>query len=232
MFVDTTHGAVAAASPALFAHRNLLDLGGLETFLRRRARPYVPLAACLRGEGDAFTLDDSTRAAADAARLARRLGHAVTLFINGWNIQHATPYFFSRLNVALDNASVPLVRFRGAHHDLQGPGGKERFRALVKSRLARLGAEQDRQDLVSEVARRLGVEDLLVPDHLRPLTLAELKQLAAEGVDIQNHGWTHVQAGALPLPAHAADIRAGREWLRMHVGSEADAFAVPNGDGL
>ena len=232
MIIDTTHGAVAGASRSHFVHRNLLDLDRLETFLCARARPYVPLEACLRGEGDAFTLDDSTVAAAVAARLARQLGHAVTLFINGWNIEQAKPYFFSRLNVALDNACARPVIFRGISHDLRSAPGKQRFRAFVKSRLARMGAEADRQDLVTEVGRLLGVSDLSVPDYLKPLAVAELKALAGDGVDIQNHGWTHVQIGALPLAAHAADIRAGRDWLELQLGTDAGLFAVPNGDGL
>lgn len=232
MIIDTAHGAVAGASRAHFVHRNLLDLDRLEAFLRARARPYVPLEACLRGEGDAFTLDDSTVAAAVAARLARQLGHAVTLFINGWNIEQAKPYFFSRLNVALDNACARPVIFRGISHDLRSAPGKQRFRAFVKSRLARMGVEADRQDLVTEVGRLLGVSDLSVPDYLKPLAVAELKALAGDGVDIQNHGWTHVQIGALPLAAHAADIRAGRDWLELQLGTDAGLFAVPNGDGL
>lgn len=230
--IDTTHGIVEAPRPDRFIYRNLLDRQRLADHFRRRTQPYVPLAEAIIQGGDAFTLDDSTVTAADAARLARAHGHAVTLFINGYNIVHAQPYFFSRLNVALDETDRKAVAYRGQNYDLSTTEGKERFRGVIKRQLSRLGQEEQRQALVTEVGKLLGLDSITVPPFLRPITLAELRGLVALGVDIQNHGWSHVRVGGLPPDEHAEEIRRGRAWLQQTCGIEADLFAIPNGDGL
>jgi hypothetical protein len=226
------HGVAADSSPDLFVHRNLLDTNRFVAHLLQRERPYVPLAACLKGEGDALTIDDSIHAAAQAAHLARKHGHAVTLFLNGYNIERSEPYFFSRLNAALDATKVERALFNGITHDLRSGAAKQRFRSSVKQRFSLLGSDIERQNVVDEINDLLGTSESILPSFLRPITRRELTELVADGVDIQNHGWTHVQVGALPPDQHAADIRRGRDWLRSACGSEADLFAVPNGDGL
>lgn len=232
MNIDTTHGIVQNANQALFVHRNLLDSAMFEEHLRGREQPYDPLQSVVKGTGTALTLDDSTRAAADAAKLARRLGHAVTLFINGFHIAEGRPYFFSRLNVVLDTTDMAAVDYDGICWTLSERIGKERFRKVVKKRLAAIGDENQRDEVVTEIAELLGRKDASVPDHLRVITLDELRELVQIGVDIQNHGWTHSRVGAMSATAHAEDIRKGREWLRRTCGIEADLYAVPNGDGL
>jgi hypothetical protein len=210
----------------------LVDADRFVNHLRNRKHVYVPLEACLRGEGDALTIDDSTVAAMQAVQLARAHGHAVSLFLNGYNISARVPYFFSRLSAALDAATAEAVAYEGDQHDLRTPAAKRRFRALVKRRLVQLGSDQDRQGFVSEIARLLGIKDIVVPPWLQPMTSEDVKELAADGVDIQNHGWTHVLVGALAPDDYAANIRQGREWLRDVCGAKADLFAVPNGDAL
>jgi hypothetical protein len=232
IIIDTTHGVVKDVNPGRFAHRNLLDSSHFAAFLRGRKRAYVPLSACLRGEGDALTIDDSTVAAADAARLARAHGHAVTLFVNGYNIAEGKCYHFSRLDAALDATEIGNVAYGGNGYDLRLPRVAQAFRAHVKRNLLQLGSEQQRESLVDEIGRLLGLNEISVPPFLCPIHSADLIDLAAAGVDIQNHGWTHTTVGAMPFDEHAADIRRGRDWLRDACGAHADLFAVPNGDGL
>lgn len=232
VFIDATHGVVPAADVTLFTHRNLIDTDRFVTQLRNRRRPYVPLNACLKGEGDALTIDDSTYAAMQAARLAREHGHAVTLFVNGYNIRENKPYYFSRLNAALDGAKVEAVIYEGCEYDLRARAAKQRFRSSVKMRLAQVGTELDRENFVCEIGALLGIDDIVVPLFLQPITSADLMQLGAGGVDIQNHGWTHAPVGALPPEAYAANIQRGREWLHETCNADADLFAAPNGDGL
>jgi len=230
--IDTTHGIVSAADVTLLTHRNLMDADQFVTHLRNRELPYVPLDACLRGEGDALTIDDSTFAAMQAARVAREHGHAVTLFLNGYNIVERKPYHFSRLNAALDGAEVENILYEGRKYDLRASAAKQCFRSIVKTRLAQLGSDQDRQDFVTEIGVLLGIEQIVVPPLLQPITSADVMELAANGVDLQNHGWMHAPVGALSPEGYAANIRRGREWLREICGAKADLFAVPNGVGL
>lgn len=272
LIIDTTHGVVPNANPDLFLHLNLLDRHRFIAHLQGREQPYVPLSTCLRGEGDALTIDDSTLAAAEAARLARYYGHAVTLFVNGYNIAEQKCYSFSRLDAALDAAKVESVVYEGREYALRMSTSAERFRAIakrkltqlrsepdqqaivgeigrlkydlrmtmpahrfrarIKQKLIQLGSERDRQRLVTNMGRLLGIDKIIVPPFQRPITRAALMELAAEGVDVQNHGWTHAHVGALPLDEHVADIQRGREWLQATCGAEADLFAAPYGDGL
>ena len=232
IIIDTIHGAVPGTDPELFVHRNLLDTNRFAEYLRGRKRAYVSLSACLRGEGDALTIDDLTVAAADAARLAREHGHAVTLFINGYNIAERKCYPSSRLDAALDARQIGTVVYDGRAYDLRLAKVAHEFRANVKRKLLQLGSEQQRESLVSDIGGLLGVDEIIVPPFLKPIRNADLIELAADGVDIQNHGWTHTTVGALPFDEHAADIRRGRDWLHVTCGAHADLFAVPNGDGL
>lgn len=230
MTIDAAHGVVSGAAKRLFAHRNLLDAARFEDYLRDR-EGYVQLSASISGGGDSLTFDDSTVAAANGARTARRYGHSVTIFVNGHNIERAQPYCFSRLNVALDEAKVEEIEYDGQYFDLKSYSAKQYLRMAVKKRLARLPDEDQRQELVTSVARLIGVECINVPSYLQPMTKSDLAELIIRGVDVQNHGWTHSTADSLSPDAHAYNIWHGREWLKRASGVEADLYAVPNGEG-
>lgn len=232
MSIDATHGIVVNANDEKFVHRNLLDAEGFAGYLRRRPRPYGPLLSAMMNHGDALTIDDSTVAAAQAARLARHLGHQVTLFVNGYNVVRKEPYFFSRLNSALDNASLQTIFFEGRAWNITDRHGKGHFRQAVKRRLSNIRDEAARDEFVTNIGRLLGQEDISVPPYLQVISEDELRVLKALGVDIQNHGWTHARIGSLSSEAHSEDIRLGREWLRDSCDVEAEYYAVPNGDGL
>jgi hypothetical protein len=229
--IDTLHGVRAGASCELFVDRNVEELASLSTYLDNRV-PYVSLSACLEGKGDALTVDDSTIASADAARLARQKGHPVTLFLNGYNIEESVPYFFSRLNAILDATPLEEVVLGARRFDLRTFAAKQQFRQVVKRRLAVMASERDRQNYVTRVGERLQAADTVVPDFLRPISAADVRELVALGVDIQNHGWTHVRPAALSPDECARDIQAGRAWLRDFSPVPADLYAVPNGDCL
>lgn len=229
--IDTSHGVVERSCQELFVHRNCLDRERFIKHLQRRP-PYRSLQRCLEGHGDAFTLDDSTVAAGDAARLAREYGHEATIFLNGYNIDQAVPYFFSRLNVILDETPLENIHYRGHDCSLKGTEAKERFRSVVKGRLAVMGDEGERQAFVTEIGHLLGVHEIKVPSHLRPLSHAHITELLTLGVQIENHGWTHTRVGALSSSEYEKNIQRGRDWLQQTFRVEAGFFAVPNGDGL
>jgi hypothetical protein len=232
MIIDTIHGIVQNANSHWFVHRNLLDAARFSTYLKDRGTRYVPLKDALQGTGEALTIDDSIAGAAAAARLARKYGHAVTLFLNGYNIEAGRPYFFSRLNVALDTRTVDKVDFENATYELCNLPSTEKFRRAVKRRLAEMGDEDQRQDFVTGISRLLKASEFNVPPYLAPIDRKEVQQLARLGVDIQNHGWTHTRVGSSPPDGLAKDIRRGREWLKATCDSAGQFFAIPNGDGL
>lgn len=227
--IDTLHGVRIGVSRKLFVDRNVEELENLSAYLDSRAS-YVSLADCLEGKGDALTVDDSTIASATAARLARQKGHQVTLFLNGYNIEESVPYFFSRLNAFLDATPLGDVDFEGRRFDLRTFAAKQQFRGVLKRRLAVMGSERDRQDYVTRVGERLQAENTAVPHFLCPISPADVRELVALGVDIQNHGWTHVRPAALSPDECARDIQAGRAWLRDFSPAPADLYAVPFGD--
>jgi len=191
MIIDTIHGIVSNSNPHYFVHRNLLDAELFSAYLKNRSTRYLPLEYVLQGKGEALTIDDSIFAAAAAARQARKYGHSVTLFLNGYNIETGQPYFFSRLNVALDTRTVDTAVFENSSYELRDLATVERFREAVKRQLARMGDEDQRQEFVTEICGLLKASGSQVPPYLVPISRGEVHELASLGVDIQNHGWTY-----------------------------------------
>ena len=208
-------------------HRNYVPRQAFETYLRQRDRPFVAWAGD-RTAGDVLTVDDATQAAADACITARELGHEVTLFVNPFQIVSGHPYFFSLLDAAIDDRTATTVPYAGQTFALATAAGVQRFRNTVKTHVATL-APDDAVAAVTEVAQRLGVVDVRVPAHQAPLSLADLVALRDAGVAIENHGWSHVEIGALDDAAFVRHVSQGREWLRRTLSVEASLYAVPFG---
>jgi hypothetical protein len=229
--MDAIHGIVESPDALRFVHRNLLDATDFAGYLRQRP-PYVSLERSLLGEGDSLSIDDSTVAAADAARLVRRLGHDVTIFLNGWNIVEGTPYCFSGFNAVLDETRVNQVTSEGTLHDLRTARGKQSFRRSVKLQWMAIASESDREELIAGIGRMLGIDSIVVPPHLSPLTPEQVRELIDIGVDVQNHGWIHVRMSAISADAQAENILLGREWLRSEYGVESSFVATPYGGDI
>src|SRR3954469_14208252 len=91
------HGVTTTIDRSGFSGRNLLSGAQLHHFLAASPR-FGPLSQALRGGGHALTIDDSMVAARDAAVMARKHGHDVTLFVNPGQIESGAPYAFVALN--------------------------------------------------------------------------------------------------------------------------------------
>ena len=229
--VHAIHGIVDCVDPRLFIYRNIISASSFERHLLS-GPPYVSLSAAMAGQGTALTVDDSTKAAVDAARMARRLGSEVTIFVNGSNIESCQPYHFSVLNAVLDQTAVTSVWIGNRHFALGGNRAKEIFRKDVKKALGAIADETERLQFVYELGRMLDVNAPAVPDFLNPVSPAELNELLEEGGDIQNHGWMHSRVESLPPESYAENIKSGREWIQHTYKKDAEFFAVPYGDGL
>lgn len=228
--VYTLHGVAPNVDPRRFIYRNIADLASLSSILSSRP-PFVPLAAAVAGDGDALTIDDATRCAADAAMLARRHGHAVTLFVNPEHVDPPQPHSFHLLNVLMDGLHDGGVELGGKRHATRTLGERSRLRAHLKDQLRDVWQESDRRELIERLASEWNVP-LDVPSFLEPLGIGDLKTLLDAGVEIQNHGWSHCCHRRLDPAESAHEIERGAAWLADRLGVEARFFAVPYGDAV
>jgi len=229
--VFSLHGAVPDAAPTLLEHRFVSDSGLLSRFLAQSPR-FVSLRDALDDKGAALTVDDATHASAEACRIARSHGHPVTLFINPGQVESGQPYWFVQLKVLLDglpgnpcefeNRSFPTATFRD----------RLRLRQVIKTRLCTIKTEAERSARVVALARQWQQAPIEVPRSGSTLSLEDVRELVAAGVDIQNHGWSHAPHASLSPAESAEEVRRGRDWLRSHLGIDAQYFAVPFGDVL
>ena len=219
------HGVVAEHDARSFLHRNAVSREAFARFLEARAFGNVDDA--LGGRADALTVDDATRASADAALMARERGHAVTLYVNPGVVERARAYWFTRMDVALDGTRAAACRFDGRDFALGDRAGKVALRAAVRARARAAG---DPDAIVGELERALGTVDTPAPRAFAPLTRAELAELLAAGVTLGNHGWEH--ADAADAPALAENLGRGRAWLAEHLGVAAPDYCAPFGDTL
>ena len=68
------------------------------------------------------------------------------------------------------------------------------------------------------------------PERDRPLTVAELQELAGAGVfSVQAHGRTHVSLAHAPADVRAAEIRGSADDLEAWLGTRPDLFSFPFG---
>ena len=229
--IYTLHGVAPNLDLRRFIYRNISDEKKLTAILGRR-RAFVPLKEALAGNGDALTIDDATRASADAALLARQYGHHVTLFVNPGQVDPPRPYSFNLLAVLIDGVSTPSVEISGQRFPARTPADREAIRGRMKQQLRDIESEAERRSLVERLAAEWGNIRLDLPDFLATITKQELKQLRDEGVDIQNHGWSHACHRRLSTAESQSEIDLGKQWLLENLGVTADIFAVPFGDVL
>jgi hypothetical protein len=179
--VFVAHGVVACKQRSLFVHRNLED-EALYAASLRRARPFVCLRRALRGDGHALTIDDGTQAAGRAALIARDLGHAVTLFVNPWNVLNETAYYFSVLNALLDATTTTSIRVGSLEYAATTFAERHALRRLIKEQLCSERTEDGRARVLNEWRERLAVSDVTVPPYLHPLTLRAISGSYLRGV--------------------------------------------------
>jgi hypothetical protein len=224
------HGVADGVRPERFQYRNLLETEQFCAFLRS-APKFVPLADAVQGRGRALTIDDATVASAQAAKLARDFGHAVTLFINPWNIDARQPYWFSRLNTLLDSVEGPTFLLDGRAFDLATFDGKSEFRAHIKTLMRRHTTPEENTAMIDKIEAELGVRNE-ISDHDRCLDVEDLRELHGIGIDIQNHGWTHLDPLAGDLAQFSDQFQKARSWLKDRLEIDTRFFASPFGEFL
>lgn len=223
------HGSAPDWRSDRFTCRNVVPTSALERFLTSRPAPFVDLEQALLG-GDALTVDDATRGGAAVCRLARRLGHEVTFFVNPFNVAASRPYFFAPLNAALDLTTRTSVEFDGRSFPLTDWDSKRVFRTTVKKSLLRTGDDEAMHRHVAAICSLLGVPEPAIPDHLQSLSLDELLALRDLGVRIESHGWTHIDVAHASEAAISEHLQRARSWLRDECGVDSQLYAMPFGE--
>jgi len=229
--VFAMHGVADGVQRNRFQYRNLLEEEVFAKFLRS-APKFVPLTEALQGRGRALTIDDATVASGRAAKLAKEYGHAVTLFINPWNVVARQPYWFSRLNSLLDQVEASNAALDGREFDLTKIGGMNKLRAHVKGLMRRHTNPDQSTALIENIETDLGVSKNEVASHDSCLTLEDIRELQSAGVDLQNHYWAHLDPLAHNLAQFTDEFHKAKSWLKDKLGIDSRFFASPFGEFL
>jgi len=221
------HGVVEAREGRKFVHRNYLDRRQFELFVARRPR----FGRWERGTvADVLTVDDATRAGADACRIAREYGHEVTFFINPGLIETRERYFFALLDPLLDASVSCTIDFEGTTYRLADWTSARAFRRAVKRRIV---FERDAAvvyDFIAELSRLLKTDAPEPPPHLETIGHSDVEELAAFGVRVASHGWTHVDPARMTSAQLTEHLERSRLWLRTRLAEDSHWYAVPFGE--
>jgi hypothetical protein len=228
MRIDFLHGIVDHWVADSSTDRLYVSRASFEGHLKRRPAAYSTWGDSEPAGDDILMVDDATRAGAEACRLARDLGHEVIFFINPYQVVAGRPYFFSVLDVFIEERSASSVTYCGRSYDLTQRTGVRELRKAVKVDLMHRSAPEAEAD-VATLGGLLGVTSVSLPAHLHPVSANELRGLRQRGVRIENHGWSHVEIRNMDDIQFREHIELGRRWLREELDVESRLYAVPFG---
>jgi Polysaccharide deacetylase len=220
------HGVVPCWEANLSSHRLYVSAASLRAYLKRREIPYGPWGSA--SSADMLTVDDATRAGADACVIARQMGHEVTFFVNPANVVSGQPYFFSALDAYIDRRQRHHVHYRGTAYDLRRNTDLVRFRRTARDVIPRVAGDSQLEELAL-ISESLQVADTPLPPHTTPISASELCRLRNLGVRIENHGWTHDEIAAMDKTQFTNHVSWGRDWLRTELSVSSHLYAVPFG---
>jgi hypothetical protein len=226
------HGVAQAAEPASPRYRNCMDLEAFQGYLQRLEEPFLPLAQVLAEGGDALTIDDGSAGALEAARIAVTLGHSVTWFVNpGLLEDHLEP----PLSILDEMAAMDMRSCAAAIGDLLGERAMDYadLRLRLKLTLRRMPASEAYPRVIDPLASRMGLASPPVPTGPNRLaTLGDVLAANDMGIDIQDHGWEHVEPCAYLPEAFARTEAQAEGWFRTRLGRMPDVYASPFGESL
>jgi|SRR5579863_1138297 peptidoglycan/xylan/chitin deacetylase (PgdA/CDA1 family) len=216
-----SHGVLRKRDKRFISHAPMLDEQSYLAHLK--GAYYVSLEDALRGLGDALTFDDGTYAALHGALLARRFGHPVSLFVNGWHVESHCPYFTYQLSAMLDSTSKTSCRLFDRTWSLKRVHDRRILRRALKEVYLRINSASGIGSLVDSVANELEVSSLA--HDLRTITERDIRNAVDAGVSLQCHGWTHLN----PLLFSRARLRResilNQEWIRGVTGKASSSYA-------
>lgn len=226
-----SHGIVKDHCINKHCHKYFLDLEKFEKYIRNRKEKYVSLNEAINGKGDAFTIDDSTYAALKAAKLLVKYNHKVTLFINPYYIVNNITYWCIIINYILDTNKLSELELRGKSYQCNSYTEQVVFISKLKEYVSSIPEESDRIAYISKVFN-LDLSDIVdkMPDYLKTITEDDIVSALQDGVDIQNHGWSHRQLKYASLEEINREIFCGKNWLLEKFNIDSRYYAVPFGE--
>jgi len=227
--ICVTHGIISSYSTERISHALCLPTSRVELHLRSRRRKYVPLAQAIAGGGDALTVDDATYAALELALMARRCGHAVSWFVNGSHVENRIEYFPFQISCMVDDTRAAACRFDGRTWNLKTMMGRRALRSHIKCQYMRMRSQGEIMELVDTVADSLQCDSKHAESSLRTVGTAELAKAVLAGVDLQNHGWGHLNPQGLSEEERTAEVMQNDEYLSQFRRAITPVFAPPFG---
>jgi peptidoglycan/xylan/chitin deacetylase (PgdA/CDA1 family) len=200
----------------------------------------APLAAVLDGSAGphavALTFDDGYHDNLLYALPAlRAAGMPATLFASTGHVASGEGFWWDEVT-ALLRAGAPEIL------TLDLPGGDRAWapqdaaqRAHVRGLVHAALQTRDRATIAAALARLrawagLGPAPAPPPERDRPMTVAELTELAAAGaVDVQAHGRTHLSLAHTPADVRAAELRGSADDVEAWLGVRPTVFSFPFG---
>jgi peptidoglycan/xylan/chitin deacetylase (PgdA/CDA1 family) len=224
-----THGVVPHWSAERISHALFLPEWLLALHLEHRPAKYVSLTHSLAGEGDALTIDDATYGGLRAALLARRYGHSVSWFVNGLHVDRSLQYFPFQLSSMLDDTRQSECLFDDQEWKLRRNIDRRIFRRYLKQRYMRMRRNEEVSEFVETVSSCLNVYSAAIEHSHRTVTFAELAAAAEAGVDLQNHGWSHLNPQLFSSAECTATARLNEDYLSQFRETDTRAYAPPFG---
>lgn len=225
--IYTIHGIVENYQPEKHIYRSYVPKTTFEDFLNTQSKSFGKWEEG-RTTSDILTIDDSTQGGAEACIMARNLGHEVILFVNPHQIINQEPYWFSLFNCLLDYRSVDIINYKGQSFDLSVYAQSCSFRQIVKREHMCLPVNES-MGMISHFKELLGVGEFEMPHHLKILKKKDLLDLIHLGVQIESHGWSHIEISGLQPAQFLEDFSAARQWLAEEMACVSKLYAVPFG---
>jgi peptidoglycan/xylan/chitin deacetylase (PgdA/CDA1 family) len=227
--IYVTHGMIASYNSKRISHSLCLPIPRARLHLQLRRKKYVPLAQAIAGDGDALTVDDATYAGLELALMARRCGHAVSWFVNGDHVENRIQYFPFQISCMLDDTRSTECRFGGQSWSLTTITDRRMLRARIKNRYMRMKSQSEIAGLIDELAESLGSDSKSAEPSLCTVGTTELEHAVLAGVELQNHGWGHLNPQVLSEQERAAEVRLNDEYLSQFRRTFVPVFAPPFG---
>lgn len=227
--IYVTHGAVSSYRSDRISHSLCLSTSRAARHLQFRRTKYVPLAQAITGRGDALTVDDATYAGLELALLARRFGHDVSWFVNGSHVENNIQYFPFQISCMLDTNRSAACQFEGQTWSLATVAERRTLRLHIKHLYLRMRSQSEIEGLIDRLAVALDSNCKDVDRSLRTVGPQQLAQAVLAGVDLQNHGWTHLNPEVLSEAECHAEVRQNEEYLSQFRRAITPVFAPPFG---
>lgn len=203
--------------------------------MRYLARHYhvVPLDDCLASDGRphrvVITFDDAYGSVhTHAFPILEALRLPATVFVPTDFVAGRRMMWWDRLRTAIGSARTPLVQVEiggGVRaFATASPADKLRTIHALHALLQTLGEEER-----TRVLERLGGPE--TPDALRaPLTVAQMRDMAAHGISFQSHGTSHRSFRTLGREEVWREARQSKRLIEAWIGQEVSWLAYPFGD--